>query len=140
MSHNSRNGKTGVKGTHFQNPVLVGGGPLDDIPRGAADLADSAYKIYYEDFGEQFADGQLATMGWTVTDTGGGSPQAHDPNRLFTKCICLVFAGDNDAGTAVGVGTAVANPQRTGHRTGHSIFRVRKHVKRDRLSINSLVI
>ena len=72
--------------------------------------------------------------------SGCGGPQAHDPNRLFTKCFGLFLAGDNDAGAAVGVGTAVAYPKRTGHRSGHAIFRIRKHVECDRLAVDGLVI
>lgn len=67
MSVNSRNGATGARGSHWQNPILAAGGPLDDAPRGAIDNALGVYKIYYEDFGEQAADAQIETMGFTVT-------------------------------------------------------------------------
>jgi hypothetical protein len=34
----------------------------------------SPYKVWYEDFREPKLDGQFGLSGWTVTDTGGGSP------------------------------------------------------------------
>ena len=71
MSTHSRSGVTGAEGTHWQNPLLVSGGPLDDLPRGDVDQVLSPYKIYVEDFREQFVDGQMDTMGWTYADLGG---------------------------------------------------------------------
>ncbi len=68
MSLQGRNGATGALGTHYKNPLMVSGGPLDDIPRGVADRANSPYKIWYEDFAEQAANAQIETMGFTVTD------------------------------------------------------------------------
>jgi len=67
MSYNSRSGPTGARGSHWKNPLLVSSGPLDDVPRGTVDNALGVYKIYYEDFDEVVLDGQVETMGWTVT-------------------------------------------------------------------------
>jgi hypothetical protein len=74
MSVHSRSGATGAKGTHYQNPLMVSGGPLDDCPRGIVDGIASPYKIWYEDFREPKVNGEFELSGWTVTDTGGGSP------------------------------------------------------------------
>lgn len=68
MSYQSRNGKTGARGSHWQNPLLVSGGPLDDCARGIIDGVDGVYKIWYEDFDEVLLDNQFETVGWTVTD------------------------------------------------------------------------
>ena len=70
MSVNSRNGATGAKGSHWQEPLMVSGGPLDDVARGPVDNAVGVYKVYYEDFKEQMAasaDG-LNDSGWLNTD------------------------------------------------------------------------
>ena len=60
------NDRTSVAQTVI-HPILVAGGPMDDVPRGPVDNAVGAYKVYYEDFAEQAADGQIETMGFTVT-------------------------------------------------------------------------
>ena len=67
--------------THYHGPLLGretnqqgSGSVFKDLPLGIVDQIRSPYKVYFEDFKEQLADAQLITMGWTVTDTGGGSP------------------------------------------------------------------
>ncbi len=75
MSVNSRNGQTGVRGSHWQEPLMVSGGPLDDVARGSVDNAVGVYKVYYEDFKEQMAasaDG-LNDSGWLNTDKNSAS-------------------------------------------------------------------
>ena len=71
MSLHNRSGPTGARGSHWKNPLMVSGGPLDDVPHAVVDNALSPYKVYYEDFREQLVDGQLDTMGWTYADLGG---------------------------------------------------------------------
>ncbi len=74
MSYHSRSGKTGAKGSHWQNPLMVSGGPLDDVPRAVVDNAVSPYKVYYEDFKEQFAQhAEMTDAGWKVDDLGGAN-------------------------------------------------------------------
>ena len=70
MGYNSRSGKTGVKGSHWEGQLMDSRGPLEDVPKAAADLVNSPYKVWYEDFDEVFADNQMELMGWTVTDLG----------------------------------------------------------------------
>lgn len=57
--------------TRFDGPVVgakhSGGGLYRDIPLGAIDRARSSYKVWVENFANEFADAQLETMGATVT-------------------------------------------------------------------------
>jgi len=68
MGYNSRSGKTGVKGSHWEGQLMDSRGPLEDVPKAMTDRANSPYKVWYEDFAEQAADAQIETMGFKVTD------------------------------------------------------------------------
>jgi hypothetical protein len=60
--------------TRFDGPIVgskhSGSGLFKDIPLGNLDNARSSWKVWVEDFHEQFADGQLETMGADVQDIG----------------------------------------------------------------------
>lgn len=68
MGMHSRNGQTGISGTGHAGTLHNSRGPLEEVPHAVTDLANSAYKVWYEEFGEQAADAQIETMGFTVTD------------------------------------------------------------------------
>lgn len=96
MSLQSRSGATGAQGTHWQNPLLVSGGPLDDVPRGIVDGIAGPYKVWYEDFRENKVDGQFLLSGWTVTDIGGSpTEQVLLADKPMAK---LAFGGTGDQG------------------------------------------
>ena len=100
MSLNSRDRATGVRGSHWKNPLLVSGGPLDDSPRGPADLAHSAYQIHYESFNESFVDGGFVGAGWTLTDINSATTPTEvvDPE---TGYLLLNPGTKDDSGSAV---------------------------------------
>ena len=122
ISHHFRNGKTIV---HLGDINVPGGDTchLIGLPAGLPGHGQACKYI---------ASRQI--------DTGARCPQTLDPDRFLAQCFGLFFAGDDDTGTAVGIGAAVAYPQGAGDRAGHAIFRIGKHVKSNRFAVNSPVI
>ena len=66
--------------------------------------------------------------------------QPEDPDRLLGKGLSLLFVGNNNAGASIRVCTTVSNSERVCNRIRHRALRIRKHIKGDRLAVNSLLI
>ena len=96
MSLSNRSGPTGNQGSHWKNPLMVAGGPLDDCPRGIVDGIASPYKVWYEDFRENKLDGQFILSGWTVSDVGGSPTE--EVLLADHSAAAIKFGGSADQG------------------------------------------
>jgi hypothetical protein len=93
--------------THFKGPLTgsyaAGGGLYKDLPFAYIDRGRSNYTVWYEDFTDQMADGDLATRGCTVTDRNTATAPTETVTFASLEGNCLIInpGSKADSGTEV---------------------------------------